>query len=221
MTKVNLITGFLGSGKTTTLRHLLANKPENEKWAVLVNEFGEIGIDGSLLADTGAVLKEIPGGCMCCVNGLPMQVGLNMLLQQAKPDRLLIEPTGDGGTVRLLPLRKVGREAVEPVVEGHERVFPRVEHELELAEIVRVGDALRTRPEGDVCLSREPVADGVMVRVADRVADQHDARVLCVERIVGIVDRPFDVLADAGGLFWLVVSVIHFYDHAFRTNCLV
>ena len=84
MTKVNLITGFLGSGKTTTLRHLLANKPENEKWAVLVNEFGEIGIDGALLADTGAVLKEIPGGCMCCVNGLPMQVGLNMLLQQAK-----------------------------------------------------------------------------------------------------------------------------------------
>ena len=61
MTKVNLITGFLGSGKTTTLRHLFANKPENEKWAVLVNEFGEIGIDGALLAATGAVVKEIPG----------------------------------------------------------------------------------------------------------------------------------------------------------------
>lgn len=104
MTKVNLITGFLGSGKTTTLRHLLANKPENEKWAVLVNEFGEIGIDGSLLADTGAVLKEIPGGCMCCVNGLPMQVGLNMLLQQAKPDRLLIEPTGLGHPKQILNL---------------------------------------------------------------------------------------------------------------------
>ena len=104
MTKVNLITGFLGSGKTTTLRHLLANKPENEKWAVLVNEFGEIGIDGALLADTGAVLKEIPGGCMCCVNGLPMQVGLNMLLQQAKPDRLLIEPTGLGHPKQILNL---------------------------------------------------------------------------------------------------------------------
>lgn len=96
MTKTNLITGFLGSGKTTTIRHLLAHKPDRERWAVLVNEFGEIGIDGALLADSGAVLKEIPGGCMCCVNGLPMQVGLNMLLQQAKPDRLLIEPTGLG-----------------------------------------------------------------------------------------------------------------------------
>nr|CBX70012.1 hypothetical protein YEW_IU38090 [Yersinia enterocolitica W22703] len=96
MTKTNLITGFLGCGKTTTIRHLLSQKPEHEKWAVLVNEFGEIGIDGALLADSGAVLKEIPGGCMCCVNGFPMQVGLNMLLQQAKPDRLLIEPTGWG-----------------------------------------------------------------------------------------------------------------------------
>ena len=104
MTKTNLITGFLGSGKTTTIRHLLAHKPEHERWAVLVNEFGEIGIDGALLADSGAVLKEIPGGCMCCVNGLPMQVGLNMLLQQAKPDGLLIEPTGLGHPKQILSL---------------------------------------------------------------------------------------------------------------------
>ncbi|MCG8708939.1 GTP-binding protein [Brenneria sp. 4F2] len=104
LTKVNLITGFLGSGKTTTIRHLLSQKPEDEVWAVLVNEFGEIGIDGALLADSGAVLKEIPGGCMCCVNGLPMQVGLNMLLQQKKPHRLLIEPTGLGHPKQILSL---------------------------------------------------------------------------------------------------------------------
>lgn len=96
MTKTNLITGFLGSGKTTSILHLLANKDPAEKWAVLVNEFGEVGIDGALLADSGAMIKEIPGGCMCCVNGLPMQVGLNTLLRQGKPDRLLIEPTGLG-----------------------------------------------------------------------------------------------------------------------------
>lgn len=104
MTRVNLITGFLGSGKTTTLLHLLANKPEEEKWAVLVNEFGEVGIDGALLAKSGATVKEIPGGCMCCVNGLPMQVGLNMLLKQAKPDRLLIEPTGLGHPKQILDM---------------------------------------------------------------------------------------------------------------------
>ncbi len=104
MTKTNLITGFLGSGKTTTILHLLANKPEHEKWAVLVNEFGEVGIDGALLADSGALLKEIPGGCMCCVNGLPMQVGLNTLLRQGKPDRLLIEPTGLGHPKQILDM---------------------------------------------------------------------------------------------------------------------
>ncbi|WP_261640161.1 CobW family GTP-binding protein [Erwinia mallotivora] len=104
MTRVNLITGFLGSGKTTTLLHLLAGKPANENWAVLVNEFGEVGIDGALLAGSGAVLKEIPGGCMCCVNGLPMQVGLNMLLKQHNPDRLLIEPTGLGHPKQILSM---------------------------------------------------------------------------------------------------------------------
>lgn len=104
MTITNLITGFLGSGKTTSVLHLLANKPANEKWAVLVNEFGEVGIDGALLAESGALLKEIPGGCMCCVNGLPMQVGLNTLLRQAKPDRLLIEPTGLGHPKQILDI---------------------------------------------------------------------------------------------------------------------
>ena len=104
MTKTNLITGFLGSGKTTSILHLLANKDPAEKWAVLVNEFGEVGIDGALLSESGAMIKEIPGGCMCCVNGLPMQVGLNTLLRQGKPDRLLIEPTGLGHPKQILDL---------------------------------------------------------------------------------------------------------------------
>ncbi|MGF1719363.1 GTP-binding protein [Vibrio kyushuensis] len=91
----NIITGFLGVGKTTTILNLLKNKPENEKWAVLVNEFGEIGIDGAILTEQGALIKEVPGGCMCCTAGVPMSVGINTLLR-TKPDRLLIEPTGLG-----------------------------------------------------------------------------------------------------------------------------
>ncbi|MCQ8811835.1 CobW-like GTP-binding protein, partial [Escherichia coli] len=62
MTRTNLITGFLGSGKTTSILHLLANKDPNEKLAVMVNEVGEDGIDGALLADIGALWKEITVG---------------------------------------------------------------------------------------------------------------------------------------------------------------
>ncbi len=97
----NIITGFLGVGKTSAILHLLKEKPANERWAVLVNEFGEIGVDGSLFEgqhseEQAVFIREVPGGCMCCAAGLPMQIALNQLLTRARPDRLLIEPTGLG-----------------------------------------------------------------------------------------------------------------------------
>jgi len=98
----NLILGFLGVGKTTAILDLLKSKPEGEVWAVLVNEFGEVGIDGAILQTEGAFVKEIPGGSMCCVAGLPMQIGLNQLIQKTKPDRLIIEPTGLGHPAQIL-----------------------------------------------------------------------------------------------------------------------
>lgn len=89
----NVITGFLGVGKTTAILNLLKNKPANERWAVLVNEFGEIGVDGSLMQgqygqETGIFVREVPGGCICCTSGLPMQIALNQLLVKAKPDSI-------------------------------------------------------------------------------------------------------------------------------------
>lgn len=103
----NIITGFLGSGKTTAIRHLLAHKPAGQRWAVLVNEFGETGIDAALLAadamdENEVYIREVPGGCMCCAAGVPMRVALNQLLARARPHRLLIEPTGLGHPQQLL-----------------------------------------------------------------------------------------------------------------------
>ncbi len=103
----NIITGFLGAGKTSAILSLLKHKPEGESWAILVNEFGEIGVDGSLVeghagnAD-GVHVREVPGGCMCCAAGLPMQIALNQLLRRARPHRLLIEPTGLGHPLEVL-----------------------------------------------------------------------------------------------------------------------
>lgn len=103
----NIITGFLGVGKTSTILHLLRHKPTYERWAVLVNEFGEMGVDGSLFeghysADAAVFIREIPGGCMCCAVGLPMQSALNQLLIKSRPHRLLIEPTGLGHPLEVL-----------------------------------------------------------------------------------------------------------------------
>lgn len=103
----NIFTGFLGAGKTSAILHLLKQKPADERWAILVNEFGEIGVDGSLIEgqtshDKNIFIQEVTGGCMCCSSGLTMQVALNQLLLEAKPHRLLIEPTGLGHPIEVL-----------------------------------------------------------------------------------------------------------------------
>ncbi|WP_192984359.1 CobW family GTP-binding protein [Pseudomonas sp. EggHat1] len=118
----HLIAGPLGAGKTTLIRQLLAQKPAGERWAVLINEFGQIGLDAALLerGDDGIAMAEVAGGCLCCVNGAPFQVGLGRLLRKAKPDRLLIEPSGLGHPAQLLAqLRQppwLGVLAVQPAL---------------------------------------------------------------------------------------------------------
>ncbi|MGH8355128.1 MAG: CobW family GTP-binding protein, partial [Pseudomonas sp.] len=118
----HLIAGPLGAGKTSLIRQLLAQRPAQERWAVLINEFGQIGLDAALLstAEDGIALGEVAGGCLCCVNGAPFQVGLGRLLRRAKPDRLLIEPSGLGHPAELLrQLREppwAGVLAVQPSV---------------------------------------------------------------------------------------------------------
>lgn len=102
MIPVNLITGFLGVGKTTAIRRLLDLHPAGERWAVLVNEFGEVGVDGALLADGEVVVQEVAGGCLCCVAAPAFTTGLNRLIRQHRPDRLLIEPSGLGHPAQVL-----------------------------------------------------------------------------------------------------------------------
>jgi G3E family GTPase len=104
----NMVMGFLGAGKTTAILNLLKQKPPDEKWAVLVNEFGQVGIDGTIFAASGAIVREVPGGCLCCAVGLPFQVAVNRLLKEVKPDRLLIEPTGLGHPKRVLDMLNSG-----------------------------------------------------------------------------------------------------------------
>jgi G3E family GTPase len=96
---VNLITGYLGVGKTTAIVNLLKEKPEDEKWAVLVNDFGEVSIDHLTLASEGdkeLQVMEVEGGCICCSAAQNMHFSLQMMLTRLRPNRILIEPTGMG-----------------------------------------------------------------------------------------------------------------------------
>ena len=100
----HVIAGPLGAGKTSLIQHLMAQKPVHERWAVLVNEFGQIGLDAALMSQGGdaIAIAEVAGGCVCCVNGAPFQIGLSRLLRKAQPDRLFIEPSGLGHPAQIL-----------------------------------------------------------------------------------------------------------------------
>ena len=92
--KVHLFAGFLGTGKTTLLRHLMAEKPATEQWLIVVNEFGEIGIDGAVLGDNGIPVAEIAGGCLCCSAGAQLGDTVKKMLAQTGCHRILIEASG-------------------------------------------------------------------------------------------------------------------------------
>jgi G3E family GTPase len=106
VTLTHVLTGFLGVGKTTTLEHLIKQKPNNEKWAVLLNEFGETGLDALMLAGPDVVIKQVPGGCLCCVTQVPFQVMLNQLIRFDNPDRIFIEPSGLGHPDEIVKILK-------------------------------------------------------------------------------------------------------------------
>ncbi|MBV4472711.1 CobW-like GTP-binding protein [Pseudomonas sp. B2M1-30] len=118
----HVIAGPLGAGKTSLIRQLMAQRPAGERWAVLINEFGQIGLDAALLTRDvdGIALGEVAGGCLCCVNGAPFQIGLGRLLRKARPDRLFIEPSGLGHPAQLLKQLSeapwLGVLAVQPCV---------------------------------------------------------------------------------------------------------
>lgn len=98
----HLFLGFLGVGKTSAILSCFKQKPTHEHWVVLVNEFGPQGIDGSIYQNNGIQVKEVAGGCLCCVAGVPFQVAVTDILKQQKPDRLFIETSGASHTQGVL-----------------------------------------------------------------------------------------------------------------------
>jgi G3E family GTPase len=158
----NLFTGFLGTGKTTSILHLLKAKPADEQWAVLVNEFGDVGIDQALIESESPddlPIQEVGGGCFCCATAMNLPVVLHLLLAGRKVDRLLIETSGLGHPAGILDLlRRDHADRLEPratiglVTPSDLRSPGMVEENLifrqqvELSDVLVLNQADRARP---------------------------------------------------------------------------
>ena len=159
-----IITGFLGSGKTTLLNHLLSQPPEY-KFAVLVNEFGEIGIDDELIEKRDEELVLLRNGCICCSIRKDLVVGIERLLARGGFDYLLIETTG---------LADPG-----PIAKTFFNV-PSLSPYVRLDSVVTVVDAEqidRNAAEAQVCLNQIALADFVLLNKTDLVADSDLLRI--------------------------------------------
>ncbi|WP_404376050.1 CobW family GTP-binding protein [Vreelandella aquamarina] len=160
---VHIVTGFLGSGKTTLIHSLIEQKPVDEKWAILVNEFGQIGIDQAMFETRDdVVVKGLPGGCLCCQLAFVLQAALVNLLARSKPDRVIIEPSGLGHPAGLLDLLR--GEAFQDVVEVQDIIATLDPRRL---------DEARVR-EHDTFQDQLHMADAIAITMGDQAsAAQH------------------------------------------------
>ena len=96
MTKIDIFSGFLGAGKTTLIKKLIKEAYAGEKLVLIENEFGETGIDGGFLKESGVQINEMNSGCICCSLVGDFAEALSKVLDEYNPDRILIEPSGVG-----------------------------------------------------------------------------------------------------------------------------
>ncbi|MGN0170568.1 MAG: CobW family GTP-binding protein [Lachnospiraceae bacterium] len=96
MTKIDIISGFLGAGKTTLIKKLLEDVFQDEKVVLIENEYGEVGIDGGFLKDSGITVTEMNSGCICCSLVGDFTKNMGEVMEQFHPDRILVEPSGVG-----------------------------------------------------------------------------------------------------------------------------
>ena len=112
MIKIDVISGFLGAGKTTLIKKLFASDLKNEKVVLIENEFGEIGVDGAFLKDSGVQIKEINSGCICCSLVGDFSKSMKEIVEKFSPDRIIIVPSGVG---KLSDIIKAIEKVEEPL----------------------------------------------------------------------------------------------------------
>lgn len=186
MTKIDIISGFLGAGKTTFIKKLLKEAIAGEKVVLIENEFGEIGIDGGFLKDSGIEIREMNSGCICCSLVGDFGRSLNEVLTKYTPDRVIIEPSGVGKLSDVMKAVCDVAGEIDVVLNGSVTVVDAQKCKMYMKNF---GEFFNNQIEsaGTIVLRRTDVAD------ADKVAQ-------CVEMIreknpkAAIVTTPIDKL---------------------------
>ena len=186
MTKIDIVSGFLGAGKTTLIKKLLKESLADTKVVLIENEFGEIGIDGGFLKESGIEIKEMNSGCICCSLVGDFGTSLREVLDTYTPDRILIEPSGVG---KLSDVMKAVQDAM-------------ADREVELNSAVAVVDACKCRMyiknfgeffvnqiehAGTVILSRTDKLNEEKLAACVALVREHNARAT-------IITTPWDAL---------------------------
>ena len=189
MTKVNIISGFLGAGKTTLIKKLLDGAFKGEKVVLLENEYGEVGIDGGFMKDTGIQITELNSGCICCTLVGDFADALDELIDTYHPDRILIEPSGVG---KLSDIRRV-------VLENAERLGLSLEACATVADVGKTRLYIKNFGEffNDQIKSAETI---VLSRTQNVTADRVEKAVEMIREInprARIITTPWDEL-DSG-----------------------
>ena len=188
MTKIDIFSGFLGAGKTTLIKKLIAEAYVGQKLVLIENEFGEIGIDGAFLKDAGIEITEMNSGCICCSLVGDFSEALKKVLEQFHPDRILIEPSGVG------KLSDVKR-AVSGVVSD----------DVVIESCVAVVDAKKARVYrknfGEFYVNQIESANCVVLSRSQDVSEEKLSEVLSMVRELNaeatIVAAPWDTLSGA------------------------
>ena len=204
MTKIDIVSGFLGAGKTTLIKKLLAEAYKGEKLVLIENEFGEINIDGGFLKESGIQISEMSAGCICCSLVGDFNKALKDVEAQFHPDRILIEPSGVGKLSDVIV-------AVENTVKD----VP----DMKLNSFVTVADATKVKiymknfgeffnnqieSAGTIVLSRTDVADADKVAKAVELIREKNPKAAVVTTPIGrltgaqlleIIEKPTDDMA--------------------------
>ncbi len=167
MTKIDIVSGFLGAGKTTLIKKLIADALAGTRVVLIENEFGEIGIDGGFLKEAGIEIREMNSGCICCSLVGDFGTSLREVMNQYAPDRILIEPSGVG---KLSDVMK----AVQDAAEGSD---------MKLNSAVAVVDAskckLYMKNFGEFFINQVECAGTIILTRTDKASDAKIAE--CVE----------------------------------------